>query len=217
MDFDKTNVYTAANADELHKGDLCVFADNLSVLKERVKDEIGGGILSYIREEDKSLRFVSDCNNCYELAYLVCPVRNFDAFRAWGKGKAVEVSFDGGKTWVLWKRESKDKIPYNTPDWCAADYRPVVEQPKEKKYRPFKDCKELCDFWYTKTAVNVPSYAMPLIWVKRKSANCTMLITAFNDDTSIAVSVDIVTYTLASLLEKFTFLDGTPCGVEVKE
>ena len=55
---------------------------------------------------------------------------------------------------------------------------------------------------------------MPLIWVKRKSANCTMLITAFNDDTSIAVSVDIVTYTLAGLLEEFTFLDGTPCGVE---
>ena len=58
---------------------------------------------------------------------------------------------------------------------------------------------------------------MPLIWVKRKSANCTMLITAFNDDTSIAVSVDIVTYTFAGLLEEFTFLDGTPCGVEVYE
>ena len=216
MDFDKSNVYTAVNADDLHKGDLCVFADNLGVLKERVKDEVDGGdILSYIREEDKSLRFVSDCNNCYELAYLVCPVRNFDAFRAWKKGKPVEVSFNGGKTWTLWKRENKDKIPYNTPDWCAADYRPAVEQPKEKKYRPFKDCKELCDFWYKKTAVNVPSYAMPLIWVKRKSANCTMLITAFNDDTSISVAVgNIVIYTLAGLLKEFTFLDGTPCGVE---
>lgn len=215
MEFDVNNVYTAANADDLHKGDLCVFADVLGTLKERVKDEIGGGILSNIREEDKSLRFVSDCNSCYELAYLVCPVCNFDAFKAWKKGEAVEVSFDGGKTWGLWKRENKDKIPYNTPDWCAADYRPVVEQPKEKKYRPFKDCKELCDFWYKKTAVNVPSYAMPLIWVKRKSANCTMLITAFNDDTSISIAVgNIVIYTLARLLEEFTFLDGTPCGVK---
>jgi len=215
MEFDVNNVYTAANADDLHKGDFCVFADVLGTLKERVKDEVDGAdILSYIREEDKSLRFVSDCNNCYELAYLVCPVRNFDAFSAWRKGKAVEVSFDGGKTWVLWKRENKDKIPYNTPDWCAADYRPVVEQPKEKKYRPFKDCKELCDFWYTKTAVNVPSYAMPLIWVKRKSANCIMLITAFNNSSFPVVSIDRVTYAFADLLEEFTFLDGSPCGVE---
>lgn len=207
MEFYVDNVYTAVNADDLHKGDLCVFANTLGVLKERVNDEVGGGILSDIQEEDKSMRFVSDCNCCYELVYLVCPVRNFDAFKAWREGKAVEVSFNGGKTWVL----------CNTPDWCAADYRPVVEQPKEKKYRPFKDCKELCDFWYTKTAVNVPSYAMPLIWVKRKSANCTMLITTFNDDTSIVVSVDTVTYTFAGLLEEFTFLDGTPCGVEVSE
>jgi hypothetical protein len=90
MDFDKSNVYTAANADDLHKGDLCFFADSLGVLKERVKDEVGGGILSNILEEDKSMRFVSDCNSCYELAYLVCPVRNFDAFRAWKRGKLLK-------------------------------------------------------------------------------------------------------------------------------
>jgi len=212
MEFDVNNVYTAANADDLHKGDFCVFADVLGTLKERVKDEIGGAdILSYIREEDKSLRFVSDCNNCYELAYLVCPVRNFDAFEAWRKGKAVEVSFDGGKTWVLWKRENKDKIPYNTPDWCAADYRPVVEQPKEKKYRPFKNCKELCDFWYKKTAVNVPSYAMPLIWVKSKNdTDMIRLITGFNQ---YSVMIEDECLTLTELSKAYTFLDGTPCGV----
>lgn len=218
MDFDKSRVYTAVNADELHEGDLCILADSLRVLKECVKNDIGIRKPFAIREENESKRFVLEDNNwgnlCYHLAYLVCPARNVEAYKAWKEGKAVEVSFNGGKTWVLWKRESDDKIPYREPDWCTADYRLAVEQPKEKKYRPFKDCKELCDFWYTKTAVNVPSYAMPLIWVKRKYANCTMLITAFNDDTFPAISVDSVTYTFADLLEEFTFLDGTPCGVE---
>lgn len=212
MDFDKSRVYTAVNADELHEGDLCIFADTLGALKKCVNEESGICKPFAIREENESMRFVLEDNNwgglCYGLAYLVCPARNFDAYKAWKEGKAVEVTpYNPRHTYVRIENDGEE------PDWTQGYYRPAVEQ-KEKKYRPFKNCKELCDFWYTKTAVNVPSYAMPLIWVKRKFAACTILITAFNDDTFSAVSVDSVTYTFADLLEEFTFLDGSPCGVE---
>ncbi len=213
MDFDKSRVYTAVNAEDLHKGDLCVFADTLSALKERVNNDIGFGKLFDIQKEDEVMRFISEDNDWgkiwYVLAYLVCPARNVEAYRAWKEGEAVEVTpYNPNHPYIRIENDGEE------PDWTQGYYRPVVGQPKEKKYRPFKDCKELCNFWHTKTAVNVPSYAMPLIWVKRKFANCTMLITAFNDDISVAVSVDSVTYTFADLLAEFTFLDGTLCGVE---
>ena len=208
MEFKPELVYSAVEANELSAGDLVVCADVLSDLKNAIKNE-EVFFIERIGDENQRLRFI--CKGLrYEYAYLVCPARNVEAYKAWKEGKDIEVTpYNPRHTYTRIENDGEE------PDWTQGYYRPAVEQPKEKKYRPFKDCKELCDFWYTKTAVNVPSYAMPLIWVKRKSANCTMLITAFNDDTSIAVAVgNIVIYTLAGLLKEFTFLDGTPCGVE---
>lgn len=214
MDFDKSRVYTAVNAEDLHEGDLCVFADTLGVLKERVYNDIGVGKLFDIREEDEVMRFVSEDDDwgkiCYGLAYLVCPARNVEAYKAWKEGEAVEVTpYNPRHTYTRIENDGEE------PDWTQGYYRPVEEKPKEKKYRSFKDCKELCDFWYTKTAVNVPSYAMPLIWVSYKATNdietCKDLITGFCGNL-IHITGDVVT--LQELFEKYTFLDGTPCGVE---
>lgn len=206
MEFDKSRVCTAVYADILNKGDLCFFADTLADLKDLVNDGVECMPLSRILAENCTNRFVYGTNT-YCLTYLVCPVRNVEAYKAWNEGKAVEISYNGGKTWILFKRENDDRAP----DWCIADYRPAEEKPKEKKYRPFKNCKELLDFWYIKTAANVPSYGMPLIWVKRIDDSSIHLLAYYWD---IGAGTGIYSFDLQEMFEKYTFLDGTPCGVE---
>lgn len=89
----------------------------------------------------------------------------------------------------------------------------------EKHYRPFKDTDELIKVWGEKEK-KVWGYnwldnkqPMPLIWVRRKESNCKgQLITKFSDPSWVIMSTE--GYNMTDLFEHFTFLDGSPCGVE---
>lgn len=71
MEFDKSRVYTAANADELKEGSKVCVADNLSELKSRLYRG-KTATLSKIQSEDCLYRFcVENCN--FALAYLIEP------------------------------------------------------------------------------------------------------------------------------------------------
>lgn len=71
MEFDKSRVYTALNADELKVGSKVIVADNVRDLKDAVKDE-DVCILQHIAVENSTFRFVSaDNGESYALAYLV--------------------------------------------------------------------------------------------------------------------------------------------------
>ena len=80
MEFDKSRVYTALNADELKIGSTCIFADTIQALRQKVQ----GGFcaddcvedyfrcLSEIYDDDRVERFVA--NGCaYIYAYLIEP------------------------------------------------------------------------------------------------------------------------------------------------
>jgi len=71
MEFDKSRVYTAVNADELPIGSKCVFADTIQGLKERkyIDTLIG------IADERRVCRFASEHGSDwkYALAYLIEP------------------------------------------------------------------------------------------------------------------------------------------------
>lgn len=71
MEFDKSKVYTALNADELKEGDKVLLADNLEDLKNLVKDDDSPIILAAIAYEDQQFRFKSTADLWYALAYLV--------------------------------------------------------------------------------------------------------------------------------------------------
>ena len=72
MEFDKSKVFTALNADELKPGDKVIVADTLSVLKQRVRVQEGKDIvvLQKINGEDWGRRFGFSMSD-YALAYLV--------------------------------------------------------------------------------------------------------------------------------------------------
>lgn len=74
MEFDKSKIYTAANADELKVGSRVIVADTLKDLKNKV--EMGGYVtkLLSIETDDVEYRFCIDGglgDSMYALAYLV--------------------------------------------------------------------------------------------------------------------------------------------------
>lgn len=73
MKFDKTRIYTSANADELKIGSKCIFADTLAELRALVQECEGysKSELREIREDDEVYRFVDKVGHTSALAYLL--------------------------------------------------------------------------------------------------------------------------------------------------
>ncbi len=77
MEFDKSRVYTALNADELEVGSMVIVADSLQGLKDRVNksasDEDYISRIGSILPETAIHRFKTSGGNKYSLAYLISP------------------------------------------------------------------------------------------------------------------------------------------------
>lgn len=159
MEFDKTKVYTALNADEVKEGSKGYFFDELDSLKHAVEHD-------------------------YEL-HTVYRIRETDYM---GRFEDVE------------KHEGR-----------ALFY--LVEEPKEKTFRPYKDTAEMSQDFLKKCGISLDAMSslfMPNIWLKRKESNEKVLIT---DMDSYVVYLD-VGYSMMTLLDEYTYLDGSPCGME---
>ena len=70
MEFDKSRIYSAINADELKAGDKVIVADSIADLKEFVKDEGDVVELEDVYGENFKLRFKAN-HTVFLLAYLV--------------------------------------------------------------------------------------------------------------------------------------------------
>lgn len=73
MDFDLSKVYTSANADELHAGDVVVLADSMADLRMKVAEAEVSNCkrrLTEIGDEDHQYRFRT-AGGSYALAYLI--------------------------------------------------------------------------------------------------------------------------------------------------
>ena len=74
MEFDKSRVFSAVNADELPIGSKCVFADTIKDLKEEVKKKRIDTLFG-IATEQYEYRFISEHGYKiqYALAYFIEP------------------------------------------------------------------------------------------------------------------------------------------------
>lgn len=76
MEFDKSRVYTALNANELEVGSKVIVADSLQALKDRLnKSASNQDYISRIKSilpETEMYRFKTSIGNVYLLAYLIC-------------------------------------------------------------------------------------------------------------------------------------------------
>ena len=104
MEFDKSRVYTAVNADELPIGSKCVFADTIQGLKERkyIDTLIG------IADERRVCRFASEHGSDwkYALAYLIEP----PADPKYKPFESVEKAMDAIKKHGGWLERKSDGL-----------------------------------------------------------------------------------------------------------
>ena len=72
MEFDKSKVYTAVNADELKVGSKVYVSDNIYYLRECVEDNFESCILARVMSEKEPKRFCIDkSNEKWQLVYLI--------------------------------------------------------------------------------------------------------------------------------------------------
>lgn len=84
---------------------------------------------------------------------------------------------------------------------------------KKIEYRPFKSTKELVEV-FEKIANILPydyKFFMPFIWIKNKGTGDKELILTFGKH---EYYTENSSGDMKALLDYYTFLDGTPCGVK---
>ncbi len=89
----------------------------------------------------------------------------------------------------------------------------LVERAEEKKWRPYKDCDEMIKDYKKRFNADCPEHELPLIWVQDKSSKEKCFITDFYNYTTVGMSDGYYRF-LSELFNQFTYLDGSPCGVE---
>ena len=73
MEFDKSRVYTAVNADKLKVGSQCIFADTLKGLHRQVKDIDAANYVQILVIVDDDQFVGNYYTHAYDYAYLVKP------------------------------------------------------------------------------------------------------------------------------------------------
>ena len=101
-----------------------------------------------------------------------------------------------------------EAVPY--VNWVVFEYRVK----KEPKYRPYKDTDEMITDWMERFGTYDTKVVMPPIWIWDKDKVEKTLVTGFRRQ---EVNTTDAIITIVSLLQSYTYLDGTPCGKEVTE
>lgn len=156
MEFDKSRVFTAVNADELHKGDNVIVADDLDTLKEWIKSGSNSIVskLTEVQGENHVYRFIAENGKAYSLAYLVERAENCTNCEELGKaGGCCPLDDDDGKTTRCWlykpkteKTCTKCRMATKLPDGtlaCDVDGYPVdCTPPHDEACSDYKPKKE---------------------------------------------------------------------------
>ena len=111
MEFDKSRVYTAVNADELPIGSKCIFADTVKALRKKVQaDEYAQYVQIFIRLYDNGydVQFLAGYYT-YNYAYLIEPPAEpkYKPFESVEKAKEI-IDKHGG--WVKNKKSDSQYL-----------------------------------------------------------------------------------------------------------
>ena len=103
MEFDKSKIYTALNADELPIGSKCIFADTIKDLKEEVKKKRIDTLFG-IATEQYEYRFISE--HGYKIQYALAYFIEQPAKPKYKPFESVEKAMEAIKKhggWVVYK------------------------------------------------------------------------------------------------------------------
>lgn len=137
MKFDKSKIYTAANAEDLPVCSFCVFADTMKELQQRVNRDCAVHELEDILDQGKEARFVANDGVHYALAYFV-ECNGAQAYKAfdnvgqamyainnhggWVKNRAGVLLLVTGYVPDLSSVESPDEVIRIADRWVSLEY-----------------------------------------------------------------------------------------------
>lgn len=92
----------------------------------------------------------------------------------------------------------------------------LVEEPEEDNYRPYKDTKEMIEDFKERAKAYGANFSdcpmfRTMIWLKGKTSDAEFLISGYTKDCVYRL-FDGSILDLQDVFERFTYLDGTPCG-----
>lgn len=98
----------------------------------------------------------------------------------------------------------------------------LVEGPKEKKLRPYKDTDEMVkDFikkysCYSNLEANENPMYFPAIWLESQITCNKYLVTRISNNNTVTLNYEESPFTISlkTLLNEYTYLNGSPCGIE---
>lgn len=101
MEFDKSKVYTALNADEVKVGSKGYFADTLSQLEYAVLGDIDYGMIDKILPTNAEYRFKSRYSTMFNLFYLIEEPKE-KKFRPYATEEEIMevINLKGGAMWI---------------------------------------------------------------------------------------------------------------------
>lgn len=149
MIFDKDNVYTTVNAEELEAGDIVFYSDSLGNLKECVKEsnEKYLGELEPILSDNNICRFkIKDKSSSWALVYLVArhDDPNKDAKVAYARGKQIQCRSNPAYRWIddanpTWNDVFEYRIKPEHEESARMTYRQLAEYMKgnDKEFREY--------------------------------------------------------------------------------
>jgi hypothetical protein len=91
----------------------------------------------------------------------------------------------------------------------------VCDKSSETKYRPYESVEEFIQDFQERYGIKYnPSCSMPTIWLWDKELDRKCLVRDFESDKVMCASTS---WTMEELFDRWTYLDDSPVGIEVKE
>lgn len=123
-----------------------------------------------------------------------------EVMKAYEEGKRIEI-YNG----TVWRDTA-----FPSFNWEFYDYR-VKEEPK---YRPYENTEEMINDFCERSGAKRSKMGEPSIWIRLKENKISKhLITDIYID-GVYLSSDYIP--LENLFKNYTYLDGAPCGKEIK-
>lgn len=101
----------------------------------------------------------------------------------------------------------------------------LVKEPQEEKFRPYSNPDEMIEDFKKRynayggwSGKDNPMYN-PMIWIKSKDTGFRYLVTDYGNDDNCGhcnkscIWIGTISLGFTELLEDYTYLDGTPCGI----
>ena len=148
-----------------------------------------------------------------------------EVIKAWEDGKTIQFYSTTREDWrdvvdndPFWEVNVEYRVKPECPCEDGIDSKACVgcehSEDGKKEYRPYESSAEMIADFIDRFKAKCPSYCEPLIWLKRKNDLDKALITNYGET---KVLLSDAYRTMEELFNQWTYLDGSPVGMEVKE